>query len=238
MLAQAALSLLSSSGADASVPPLATEVDSLFASSAFGAAALAAFDPPPASALDPALFLGNDKEDFSYTYAQAGYTVTDLDELDDDAKGFAARGSLNLLHFFNLFVDYERQTTDFDDASADMYGLGVGAHLGLIPRLDFLAEVSWLYDKIDSDTIFDSDSDTGWMGYGGVRFMALPWEGGGLELDGGFRFIDIDSLLSDGTVSAWEVGARVHVLKLLSIGAAYTFLEDDHRIGVNVRVSF
>jgi hypothetical protein len=72
----------------------------------------------------------------------------------------------------------------------------------------------------------------------GARWMPLPWDGGGLELDGGFRWIDLKGLLSDTQTSAWEVGARVHFLKMLSVGASYTFLEQDKQWGLNARVAF
>ena len=76
------------------------------------------------------------------------------------------------------------------------------------------------------------------MAFAGARWMPLPWDGGGLEANGGFRWIDQEAILSDDAVGAWELGARVHFLKLFSVGATYQFLEDDSRYGFDARVSF
>jgi opacity protein-like surface antigen len=197
-------------------------------------------EPPALSALS-ALYAPSAEAEhsrFSYTYLQLGYAVTDLDTIDDDAKGLTGRASLGLLNILYIFLDYTNQTTDFQDSSSDAFGLGAGVHFPLTPDLDVLGEAAWLSNDIASDLSTLNDSNTGWTAMAGARWMPLPWEGGGLELDGGYRWIDLKSLLSDDTTGAWEVGARAHFLKMFSVGAAYTFLDQDRQWGVNARVSF
>jgi hypothetical protein len=48
----------------------------------------------------------------------------------------------------------------------------------------------------------------------------------------------LKGLLSDEQTGAWEAGARFHFLKLFSVGASYSFLEQDRQWGINARVSF
>jgi len=189
-----------------------------------------------------ALYAANQDEkphsSFSYTFVQLGYSVTDLDAIDDDAKGLTGRASLGLFDLLYVFLDYTNPTTDYQDTDADSYGLGAGVHFGLTPALDLVGEAAWLTSDIESDLSTLDDSNDGWTAMAGARWMALPWDGGGLELNGGYRWIDMKGLLSDEETGAWEVGARVHFIKLLSVGVEYTFLEDDQQWGANARVSF
>ena len=186
------------------------------------------------------------KSHFSYTYVEVGYAQTDLDAFDEDADAVYGRASLGLLDFLFVFVDYAAQSLDDvtlggldGDADADIFGLGFGAHFEVAERLDLVGETSWLYNSLDSDTFDDLDeSDSGWQIFGGARWMPIAWDGGGLEANGGYRWIDSESLLSDDTVGSWEAGGRLHFLRILSAGAKYSFLEDDERWGVDLRVSF
>jgi len=189
----------------------------------------------PANILDPAaraaLFATSADEstpaDFSYTFLQLGYSVIDLDAIDDDADGLTGRASVGLFDFLYVFLDYANQTTDFQNSDSDSYGLGAGAHFSLAPKIDFVGEAAWLSNDIASDLGTLDESNTGWTAMLGARWMAMPWDGGGLELEGGYRWIDMKGLLSDEETSAWEVGARAHFLKHFSVGATYSFLEQD-----------
>ncbi len=176
--------------------------------------------------------------DFSYTFLQLGYASTNLDAINDDATGLAGRASLGLFDFLYVFLDYSNMTTDYQNTNADLYGLGAGAHFSVMSRLDIVGEAAWISNDIGSDLSTLNESNDGWTAMAGARWMPLPWDGGGLELDGGYRWIDMKGLLSDEQTGAWELGARVHLLKLFSVGATYTFLEQDYQWGLNARVEF
>ena len=205
---------------------------------AFEASLLANADPLAAAKASP-FAKADDKGAslLSYTYAEVGFSRTDVDVIDDDADALYVKGSFNFLKFFNVVAGAERADTDFDNITVDTYFVGAGAHFGILPQLDAVGEVTWIYDKLDSDT-FGSDSDTGYGVYLGGRWIALPWSGGGLEVDGGYRYTHVDALASDSVTSAWEVGARVHFIKFLSVGVTYAFIEDDRRATLNARFSF
>jgi opacity protein-like surface antigen len=219
---------------------------SALADSAIGRAAASSFDASAFAMAVPRVdpiatpdILGNDgKATFSYSYAEAGYEAMKLDEPDKTAHAIFVRASLGFLDYFHVFAAADRASTSFDNATADNYQVGGGVHLPILSRLDLIGEAAWLYDYIDSDHLFDKDTNTGVSLYAGARFMVLDWSGGGLELNGGYRYTDITSLLSDKVNSAIEVGARFHFLNHLSVGATYAFIDQDRSLAVDLRFSF
>ncbi len=190
--------------------------------------------------------LAEEESAFSYSYVEVGYSNTEVDTYDSDSDAVFGRASFELFKLFYVFLDYSAQSLDDvsfggsnDDVDADSYGLGFGAHFTISPKLDLLAETSWIYSDLSSDTIEDlDDSDTGWTLYGGARWMPIAWEGGGLEAAGGYRWIDNESILSDDQVNAVELGARAHFLRMFSVGGKYIYLEDDEQYRFDLRFSW
>jgi len=205
---------------------------------AFDAAVLAVADP----SVDPAASTytrdGSDAAAFSYDWVEMGYAVTQIHDISNHTDGFYWRGSIAFLDYFHVLAGIVREETSFDDATLDTYEIGGGVHLSVLPKLDVLGEASWLYNKIDSENLFSSDNNTGVSLYAGARFMVLDWSGGGLEADGGFRYTDINSLLSAKTTRSWEAGARAHFVNHISVGATYAYIEADQRFLFDVRFSF
>lgn len=183
---------------------------------------------------------------FSYTYIQIGYYSTDVDALDETADAVYGRASLGLFKFLYIFASYSAESIDDAqtslgsvDVDNDATELGVGAFLNMTPKLDLVGEIAYVYDDISSDDVSNlDDSNDGWTAMAGARWMVLPWEGGGLELNGGFRWQDRQALTSEEEDGFWEAGARFHFLKLFSVGAGYQFSSDDERIGIDARLSF
>lgn len=64
--------------------------------------------------------------------------------------------------------------------------------------------------------------------------------GGGLELNGGARHIDLDNdVASDGDgTTGWEAGARVHFARIFSIGATYQKFDEFDALAGSLRLSF
>jgi hypothetical protein len=218
---------------------------SILGASPFGQAGVRAFESSLLANVDPLAapaklpFAGDDKGDslLSYTYAEIGYERTDVDVIPDDLNAYYAKGSFGFLKFFNVVAGVERADTDTDNIHVDTYWIGGGAHFSVMPKLDVLGELDWLYDNINGDS-FSADSDTGVSLYLGGRFMALDWDRGGLEVDAGYRWTDLDAVASDTITTAWEFGVRAHFIKFLSVGVDYAFIEDDRRTTLNVRFSF
>lgn len=176
---------------------------------------------------------------FSYTYIEIGATNLNVDETDDDVDIYFGRASIGFLNFLYAFGEYQNQSTNFEDTSTDLIELGLGAHFGAMPKLDFYAEVGWLYSDVSSDLDELDDTSNGYDVMGGVRWMALPWDRGGLELHGAVGYLDLDNrLASDDAATKWEAGARAHFLNNFSADITYSMLEDDDQISGSLRFSF
>jgi hypothetical protein len=107
-----------------------------------------------------------------------------------------------------------------------------------MPKLDVLGEAAWLYSDLSSDLSTLDDTTDGFEGKAGVRWMPLVWGGGGCELNGNLVYVDLENrLASEDDATGWEAGVQVHFLRLFSVGAMYSILEDDDRVSANVRVS-
>ena len=170
---------------------------------------------------------------------EVGATWLTVDAFDETSDVYYGRGSLGLFGFLYLFGEYQNQSSDFNNTDTNALALGAGAHFAIVPKLDVFGELSYLYADVSSDLAALDDSNTGYEAAVGARFMLLPWSGGGLEVDGSINYIDLENrFANDDAATGWEVGARLHFIKLLSIGASYAEIDDDDQASVNLRVSF
>jgi hypothetical protein len=201
-----------------------------------------ASDSPEISAIAPRaapFVLDKGKGPFSYTYVEVGAAKYDVDQINEKSDIYYGRASIAFLGFLYAFGEYQNQSNDFQNTDSDLIELGGGVHFNVMPTLDLFGEVGWLYNDVSSDLASLDDTNQGYEAFGGARLMALPWDGGGLELNGGIGYVDLNNrLASDDAATEWEVGARVHFLKMLSVGATYAILKDDDYVTANFRVSF
>jgi hypothetical protein len=174
---------------------------------------------------------------FDYSYVELGYTQTDVDAANENLDAWHLRGSFEFMKFLYGFAGYSVGSSDFDNADVDAFDLGIGGHFAVMKRLDLLGEVAWLWNNIDGD-LGGSDSDTGFSVFVGARFLVLPFNRGGLEVNGGLRRTEIDGFSSDRITNSFELGARVHFMNRFSVGLTYADMEDDSRIGIDGRFSF
>jgi hypothetical protein len=176
---------------------------------------------------------------FGYTYLEVGAMQFDPDGVSKDVDSYYARASLSLLDFLHIFGEYQRQDLDISSTSTDQFALGAGVHFSVLHNLDLLGEASWLYQDATSDVSTYDDNTNGYELFAGARWMALPWHDGGLELNGGVGYIDLDSrLASDDTTEFWQAGLRLHFLRSFSIGALYEQQGDDDGVAANLRFTF
>src|SRR5262249_37031977 len=130
----------------------------ILGASALGHAVVRDFDASlPANVdprLDPAALPlereGSGESTFSYTCGEAGYERTHIDDIDRYSDAFYLRGSFGFLKYFNVIAGIEREETNFDDIRVDTFELGGGAHYAILPKLDLVGEMLFLYDQIES----------------------------------------------------------------------------------------
>ena len=204
---------------------------------------VASLDPAPFAVSAPLASATAEGESkpatFSYTYLEVGATQFNVDTIDETADIYYGRGSLGLFGFLYVFGEYQNQAVDFQDTKTDLIELGVGAHFSVMPKLDLVGEIGWLYNDITSDLSQLDDTTNGYEVRVGARWMVMDWDGGGLELNGGLGYIDLENqLASDDASNIWDVGARVHFLKHVSIGAGYAMQGEDDQVNLNARFSF
>ena len=176
----------------------------------------------------------------SYTYVEAGFTTYDVEDINNDnVDTYYARGSLGLFHFLYVFGVYENSSLDFKNTDSNQVELGVGGHFDPVSSFSLYGEAGYLYNSVSSDDSSLESDKSGYRVDGGVRWMALPWSGGGLELDGGVGYIDLENgLASSQHPTVYTAGARVHFLGHFSVGAAYERIDVDDRLVGNLRFAF
>ena len=168
----------------------------------------------------------------SYSFIEVGATRFNLDAIDDDADTYYGLGSIGLFNHFYGFVGYENQSVDFDDASTDLWSLGLGAYISLTEQLHAVADAAWLYSELDGDTI--SEEDSGFKVRAGGRWRPIQL----LEAEAHAIWYELDdSLMSDDSFVGFDASARLH-LGPFSLGAMYEQMNDDDKVGINGRFSF
>lgn len=177
----------------------------------------------------------------SYTYLEVGASKLDVDAAvagNRDADNYYGRAQYcsGLLHGF---ASYENSEIDLGNTTSDLFKLGVGVHLELTDKLHAVGEIAWLFNDVSSDLVGFSNSKSGYEMKAGARWMPIEWAAGGLELDGNFIWVDLDNrLASDDRAFGFEAGVRLHVFRLISVGAMYSKLEEDDQIAVSARLAF
>jgi len=175
--------------------------------------------------------------DFSYTFVELGARRFDLDQIDDTADTYYGKASLGLFDFLYAFLGYENLSTDFDNVDTDLWQLGAGVHFDVAERLDLTADIAWLRSDLSGDSV--DETSNGHQLRAGARWMPVTFASGGLELEGHGIWVDLDdSYLSDNSVLGFDIGARVHFLKFLSVGLYYEMLDKDDSAALNARFSF
>lgn len=177
----------------------------------------------------------------SYTYVEVGAAKYNLDDAgdDDEVDIFYGRGSFSLLGFLYLFGEYSNQSADFGNTDTDQIALGAGAHFEVKSNLSLFGELGVLFNDVSSDIDELDDSETGYRLLGGARWLVMPWNEGGLELNGGIGTLSLDNRLgSDDDPFIWGIGARVHFIRFLSVGLGYDMVGDDDQLIGSLRFSF
>lgn len=198
----------------------------------------------PAAGYAPAAASTSDDDGFkmSYTFIELTYFSTDLEVVDNQSNAWGARGQLGLFGFLYLLLEYAKETvgTPMGDIDSETASVGVGGHWDLTRDFNLVGEVAWAYDDLSTLT----ETSSGWTALLGARWLVWPMKRGGLELNGGYRYIDRDALFSNTSnssssgISAGEIGARFHFLNAFSVGLEYVVMEKDSRYGLDARFSF
>lgn len=209
----------------------------------FVLAALLAAAPFAASAADNGL---------SYTYVEGGYTQARIDMDDEDllgdfdAKGGYVRGSFEVSPSFYLFGSYSRAKDDdsveFFDAQIDVEDElttlegGVGYHMPMGERVDFIAEASYLRLEEEITIAFDGESESDTFDNNAGR-LAIGVRGGSQRLEGWVKAGYIDGSDFSGEFVG-NVGGQIKFNQTWGVVGEVEIFDELTRYMVGVRASF
>jgi hypothetical protein len=171
-------------------------------------------------------------EGFSYSYLDAAYVNTDIDQFDEDVDGFALRGSYELTNNVFVFAGYADQGTSVAGFDIDLqtYNLGLGYAWPLGKALDVYGKVGYVSSEADVQGLGDADDD-GYSLAVGLRGRAVEQ----LELEGAVTYVDLSDSGDDTTL---DLGARWYFTPQFAFGVEGSFGDDANTYGLGVRWNF
>lgn len=186
--------------------------------------------------------------ELSYTFVEGGYAKVESDNEffgSPELDGGFVRGSYDFGNGVNLIGGISRASEDFAlapgvDLELDLtqYELGVGYHMAMTDRVDFLAELAWVRLDVDAEVEGENEGENviGGRGAIGVRgafndvvegsLKANYYDGG--DFEGGFTGVLGAHFRINPT---WGVTAEIEYGELL-------LSDEDTRYTVGVRARF
>ena len=162
-----------------------------------------------------------------YSYVEAGYVETDVDDVDASLDGFSLRGSFEITDDWFVFAGYTDQS--YGGLDLQDYGAGVGYAWSVADTTDLYGKLSYVRTEADIEG-FSLDDD-GYAVALGVRSLF----GEHFELEASVDYSDL-SLSGDDT--NFGVGARWYFVKHFALGIEATTRRNATVLGANVRWAF
>jgi len=164
-----------------------------------------------------------------YTYAEAAYSHVEFDNFNNaDGDAFGAAGSLALTDMVHLFGSYAEGNVDAGNSpsidTTDAFA-GIGLNYAVLPTIDVIGRVSYVYRKLEARN-FDAD-DSGLGLSVGVRDMLTPK----IELNGAINYVDF----GDSSDTSLNLGAVFNFTEMIAMTVNASFGEDLTIYGVGVR---
>jgi hypothetical protein len=174
-------------------------------------------------------------EDISYSFVQAAYVNTDVDDFDETLDGYVLGGSFEVAENFFLFASYTDQSTDYFGADIDFssFTLGGGYAFPLSETMDLVGSIG--YVSADADASYEGQSagadDNGYSLGVGLRMMPLEQ----LELHGNVTYVDLSDA---GDETSLGIGGLWYFVPQFAVGLDAGFADDSNSYGIGVRWDF
>jgi hypothetical protein len=168
----------------------------------------------------------------SYSFLDAGYVVTDIDDFDDEADGYLLRGSFEFVENWFLYARYLDQSVEVfgTDVDATQMALGVGYAWPLTDAMDLYGKVGYTEAEVDASGMGSFDDD-GYELSLGVRGNVMEQ----LELEGAVNYTDLSDT---GDSTALGIAARWYFVEQFAVGVEGEFSDDATSYGIGVRWNF
>ena len=178
--------------------------------------------------------MASQASDISYSFVEAAYVNTDIDDFDETLDGFVLGGSLEVAENFFIYASYTDQSTDFFGVDLDATGFSVGGGYAfpLSDTMDLVGSIGYVSTEAEGNYEGESASadDDGYELAIGLR--AMPMEQ--LELHGSVAYVDTDA----GDDTGLGVGALCYFVPQFAVGLDAGFSDDSNSYGVGVRWDF
>jgi len=170
-----------------------------------------------------------------YSYLEAGYGETDLDDVDADGDGYRIAGSLAIGPAYHIIAEYTTANLDIDgtniDADVDTISVGFGYNFPISPKADVIGRILYVDSevKIDSPLISGEGDDSGIGLQARLRGELIER----LEVEGGIDYVEV---FNDETSFVLE--GRYFLTDMLALGAGLEIGDDSTTYGVTLRFNF
>lgn len=170
-----------------------------------------------------------------YTYVEAGYGETDLDDVDADGEGYRISGSLAIGPAYHIIAEYvtadlELDNTNFD-VNVDTISVGFGYNFPISPKADVIGRILYVDSEVEVDGPFISgEGDDSGVG---IQARLRGEVAEGLEVEGGIDYVDVfdeeTSLVLEG---------RYFLTEILALGGGVEISDDSTTYGIALRLKF
>lgn len=172
-------------------------------------------------------------EGLSYTYAEAGWLQSDVNEFDEDLGGWGLRASWEIVDNFFVFGRYADQKTDTSagEFTFQPWDIGVGYAYPITDTFDIYGTAS--YSNIDADAPYfvKNTSDDGYTLGLGARTRLIDK----LELEGTVKYANFSDY---GDNTSFEFAGRWFFTDAFALGLEFTAGDEVDTFGAAVRYQF
>jgi hypothetical protein len=167
----------------------------------------------------------------SYSFVEAGYLVTDIDDFDEEFDGFAVGGSFEIVENWFVYAGYLDQSAEFFgvDVDATEFDVGFGYAFPLTDAMDLYGRVG--YTEVEIEAFDESVDDDGYVLSVGLRASVTEQ----LELQGAVNYVDLSD---SGDDTSLGLAARWYFLPQFALGIQGGFGDDANSYGASVRWEF
>ncbi len=161
----------------------------------------------------------------SWSFAEVHAQLRDVDAINDELRGFGARGAWELSDGFFLRGGLDLYS---DDEDVTRYDIGFGQRVALANGLDAFASGSWVWAELDGAGGADSN-ENGWRAEAGLRGTADD------ALEGELR-LGWQDVVDDGLV--WGADLRYWFHPQVALGLGFEREVDDSVWTLALRYAF
>lgn len=174
---------------------------------------------------------GASADELSYSYLEAGYLQTNIDDSGTDADGWRLGGSVALGESFHLFGNYDAQELDDINVDVDTWRLGLGWNRSIADAHDLVVRAAYL--ELDADVGPASASVDGWEAEVGVRSALTP----NFETYVALGYADADDVGGDGDLFG-KLSGQYKFNPTWGLVATVSINDDANEVFIGPRISF